>query len=98
MRVCVCVGVDVGQRRIFAPPQHPFHPPHRPKSPQIPSVTGSAHCCLAAYWAKELGKASLLAYQASKRGGALRVELDEARGRVRLGGQAVLVKHGVLGC
>lgn len=68
------------------------------ENPKPFPVTGSAHCCLAAYWAKELGKTSLLAYQASKRGGALRVELDEARGRVRLGGQAVLVKHGVLGC
>ena len=32
-------------------------------------VTGSAHCALAPYWAERLGKASLLAYQASRRGG-----------------------------
>lgn len=73
-------------------------PPNTHPQTQPIQVTGSAHCCLAAYWAKELGKTSLLAYQASKRGGALRVVLDEARGRVRLGGKAVLVKHGVLGC
>lgn len=35
-------------------------------------VTGSAHCVLAPFWAKRLGKASLAARQLSKRGGALR--------------------------
>ena len=62
------------------------------------AVTGSAHCCLAPYWAAVLDKTSLRAYQASKRGGELCVELDDARGRVHLGGRAVLVQHGFLGC
>jgi predicted PhzF superfamily epimerase YddE/YHI9 len=34
-------------------------------------VTGSAHCCLAPYWAEKLGKHEFHAYQASARGGEL---------------------------
>lgn len=57
-------------------------------------VTGSAHCCLGPYWAKRLGKSDLLAYQASPRGGVMRVGV---RGeRVTLGGQAVTVLRGEL--
>ncbi len=52
-------------------------------------VTGSAHCCLAPYWSRKLGKDALLGYQASARGGTVRVRVDG--GRVRLGGQAVTV-------
>ena len=52
-------------------------------------VTGSAHCALAPYWGERLGKDAMLAYQASARGGVVKVEL---RGeRVGLGGQAVTV-------
>ncbi len=52
-------------------------------------VTGSAHCELAPYWAKRLGKNSLSARQVSKRGGDLTCEL---RGdRVLLSGSAVTV-------
>jgi predicted PhzF superfamily epimerase YddE/YHI9 len=53
------------------------------------SVTGSAHCALGPYWAEKLGKSELLAYQASKRGGVLRVEVRDDR--VLLAGQAVTV-------
>lgn len=53
-------------------------------------VTGSAHCALAPYWAKRLGKTSFLAYQASARGGFLKVRLDGDR--VRIAGQAITVK------
>ena len=52
-------------------------------------VTGSSHCCLGPYWGAKLGKSSLSAFQASARGGILRVGL---RGdRVLIGGQAVTV-------
>lgn len=34
-------------------------------------VCGSAHCQIAYYWSKELGKTEIHAYQASKRGGHL---------------------------
>ena len=34
-------------------------------------VTGSAHCVLAPFWSKRLGKKSIRAYQASARGGEL---------------------------
>ena len=57
-------------------------------------VTGSAHCCLGPYWCERLGKNPLLAYQASTRGGRVRVEL--AGDRVHLGGQAVTVLRGEL--
>jgi predicted PhzF superfamily epimerase YddE/YHI9 len=57
-------------------------------------VTGSAHCALTPYWSAKLGKNELVAYQASARGGELRLRL--AGDRVRLGGQAVTVLRGEL--
>jgi len=57
-------------------------------------VTGSAHCALTPYWSAKLGKKELLAYQASPRGGELRVRLDSDR--VHLAGQAVTVLRGEL--
>jgi predicted PhzF superfamily epimerase YddE/YHI9 len=55
-------------------------------------VTGSAHCALAPFWGDRLGKDAMRAYQASARGGEVRVEL---RGeRVGLGGEAVTVWRG----
>ena len=57
-------------------------------------VTGAAHCALAPYWAKKLGKAELVGFQASKRGGVVGVRaLGE---RVALRGQAVTVVSGRL--
>jgi predicted PhzF superfamily epimerase YddE/YHI9 len=59
-------------------------------------VTGSAHCCLGPYWRKRLAKSTFTAFQASARGGTVRVEV---RGdRVRLGGQAVTVMRAELLC
>ncbi len=57
-------------------------------------VTGSAHCALGPFWAARLGKKELVAYQASTRGGVVRVRL--ADDRVLLGGQAVTVLRGEL--
>jgi len=57
-------------------------------------VTGSAHCCLTPYWSPRLGKSEMVAYQASSRGGIVRVRLDGDR--VKLGGQAVTVLRGDL--
>ncbi len=57
-------------------------------------VTGSAHCALAPYWAARLGRKELTGYQASERGGIVRVE--DCGDRVRLGGQAVTVLRGEL--
>ena len=52
-------------------------------------VTGSAHCCLAPHWAHRLKRQELTGYQASRRGGIVRVK---NRGdRVILGGQALTV-------
>jgi len=57
-------------------------------------VTGSAHTALGPYWSGILGKTELNAYQASARGGVVRVRV---RGeRVDLGGQAVTVLTGDL--
>jgi predicted PhzF superfamily epimerase YddE/YHI9 len=57
-------------------------------------VTGSAHCTLGPFWAPRLGKEEFLAYQASARGGVVKVRL--AGDRVKLGGQAVTVLRGRL--
>jgi len=52
-------------------------------------VTGSAHTALGPYWAPLLGKKDFTAFQASARGGVVRVRLEGDR--VKLGGQAVTV-------
>jgi PhzF family phenazine biosynthesis protein len=52
-------------------------------------VTGSAHCALGPLWGERLGKTSLVGYQASPRGGVVKVALNGDR--VLLGGQAVTV-------
>ncbi|HYS18411.1 MAG TPA: PhzF family phenazine biosynthesis protein [Candidatus Binatia bacterium] len=57
-------------------------------------VTGSAHCALGPFWQARLGKSELTAYQASPRGGIVRVRV--AGERVKLGGQAVTVLRGEL--
>ncbi len=57
-------------------------------------VTGSAHCALAPYWIPRLGKHEIVAYQASARGGWLRLRL--AGDRVKLRGQAVTTLRGEL--
>jgi PhzF family phenazine biosynthesis protein len=57
-------------------------------------VTGSAHCCLADFWRKKLGKKELVAYQASPRGGVVYVRV--VNDRAILGGQAVTVAKGEL--
>jgi PhzF family phenazine biosynthesis protein len=57
-------------------------------------VTGSAHCCLGPFWSARLGKTELTAYQASTRGGVVRVRIRSDR--VVLGGQAVTVLRGEL--
>jgi PhzF family phenazine biosynthesis protein len=57
-------------------------------------VTGSSHCCLTPYWAERLVRDNLIAYQASSRGGVIRLRLDGDR--VRISGQAVTVLRGEL--
>ena len=52
-------------------------------------VTGSAHCCLGPYWNKRLEKSQFRAYQASARGGVLKVRVEGDR--VSLSGQAVTI-------
>ena len=53
-------------------------------------VCGSAHCQIADYWSGELGKNTIYAYQASKRGGYLRCKMLE-NGRISISGAATLV-------
>jgi PhzF family phenazine biosynthesis protein len=57
-------------------------------------VTGSSHTVLVPYWAGRLGKTSFTAYQASARGGVLRLRLDGER--VKIAGHAVTVIAGEL--
>ncbi len=61
--------------------------------PEDPA-TGSSHCTLGPFWAERLGKREFVAYQASARGGVVRVRLEGDR--VKLGGQAVTVLRGEL--
>ena len=53
-------------------------------------VCGSAHCQIADYWSRALGKKEIEAYQASRRGGVLRCEM-KGNGRISISGRAVLV-------
>ena len=57
-------------------------------------VTGSAHCCLSEWWGPKLGKDEMTGYQASARGGVVRVRRDGKR--VRLTGRAVTISRGEL--
>jgi PhzF family phenazine biosynthesis protein len=55
-------------------------------------ATGSAHCCLAPYWAAQLGKTEMIGHQLSKRTAIIRVRsLGE---RVKLGGKAITIVRG----
>jgi predicted PhzF superfamily epimerase YddE/YHI9 len=57
-------------------------------------VTGSAHCCLAPFWSARLGRTEMVGWQASARGGTVRVRLSGDR--VVLGGRALTVLGGEL--
>jgi PhzF family phenazine biosynthesis protein len=73
--------------RFFAPAQGVDEDP----------VTGGAHCCLGPYWAANLRKPEVIGYQASTRGGIVRVRVagpELVPGRVNRLGQAVTVLRG----
>ncbi|MGB6633712.1 MAG: PhzF family phenazine biosynthesis protein [Terriglobales bacterium] len=55
-------------------------------------VTGAAHCMLAPYWAKRLGKTEFRAFQASRRGGEIICRLSGDR--VELEGTCVFYMEG----
>jgi len=57
-------------------------------------VTGSIHTGLAPYWAQQLGKSNLNAYQASSRGGFIQCEVGDAT--VTLTGHAVRYLKGII--
>ncbi len=57
-------------------------------------VTGSIHAGLVPYWAEQLGKQEMLAYQASKRGGTLYCRM--VSDRVLLSGFAVIYLRGTI--
>jgi PhzF family phenazine biosynthesis protein len=57
-------------------------------------VTGSAHTALAPYWSAKLGKTEMTGYQASARGGIVRVRMNGDR--VILGGQAITIQRSML--
>jgi PhzF family phenazine biosynthesis protein len=57
-------------------------------------VTGSAHCGLGPYWSEKLQKKELIGYQASYRGGKVKLKLIE--NRVLLTGQALTIFQGKL--
>jgi len=76
--VVTAPGTDVDFVSRFFAPKYGI-----PEDP----VTGSAHCELAPYWAKKLGKNVLNAKQVSKRGGNITCEVNADR--VSLSGRAV---------
>jgi predicted PhzF superfamily epimerase YddE/YHI9 len=87
-------GVIVTSRSVS--PQYDFVSRFFAPAVGVPEdpVTGSAHSVLAPFWAQRLSKTEMLAYQASRRGGVLRVE---TRGeRVTICGKAVTVLRGEL--
>lgn len=55
-------------------------------------VTGSAHCCLAPYWAQKLASPHLSGFQVSRRGGRVGVQVQGER--VLLEGRACTVLQG----
>lgn len=57
-------------------------------------VTGSAHATLGPYWAAKLGKRYLVGFQASSRGGVVRVRLEDAH--AHLLGRAITTVRGTL--
>ena len=56
------------------------------------AVTGSAHCSLATFWSEKFGKNQLNAFQASARGGELKLVLGHQR--VLISGQAQTIIEG----
>jgi PhzF family phenazine biosynthesis protein len=58
-------------------------------------VTGSAHCLLAPFWAEKLQKNSFRAFQASARGGVLRVQVQGERVEL-IGGASFIFKGDLL--
>ena len=59
-------------------------------------VTGAAHCMLAPYWAKRLGRSEFRAFQASRRGGDMICRL--AGDRTELEGSCVFYLEGEVEC
>lgn len=57
-------------------------------------VTGSAHCCLGPYWQQRFDKSELIGFQASSRGGLVKVKV--VNDRVVLSGMAITVLKGEL--
>lgn len=57
-------------------------------------VTGTAHCVVAPFWGARLAKKEMTGYQASSRGGTVRVGLGGSK--VLLGGKAVTVMRSEL--
>jgi PhzF family phenazine biosynthesis protein len=55
-------------------------------------VTGAAHCMLAPYWSKRLGKTAFRAFQASRRGGVVNCRI--AGERIELEGACVFYSEG----
>ncbi|AFZ02618.1 PhzF family phenazine biosynthesis protein [Calothrix sp. PCC 6303] len=66
-------------------------------------VTGAAHCCLAPFWHERFRLSKLgipqnqfIAYQASSRGGIVKVRYTENDSRVLISGQAITTMRGEL--
>jgi predicted PhzF superfamily epimerase YddE/YHI9 len=88
---------ELGERGVIvtaqAAPDDPYDIVSRVFAPNVgipeDPVTGSAHCALATYWGERLRRDQLVGYQASARGGLVKMRLEGDR--VVLSGQAITV-------
>lgn len=96
------LSAQLGLRGVIvtslAPPDAPYDFVSRFFGPAVgvneDPVTGSAHTKLAPYWGQQLGKTEMTGFQASERGGLVRVQWRESR--VGLGGKATTFAQGHL--
>ena len=79
-------------RQLLTPPVSRYFAPAKgvPEDP----VTGGAHCMLAPYWSRRLGRTAFRAFQASRRGGEIVCRL--IGGRVELEGGCVFYLEGTV--
>jgi PhzF family phenazine biosynthesis protein len=97
-------SLDYKEIIVTAPGEDDFDFVSRSFSPYLgvdeDPVSGEAHTLLAPYWGALLDKKNLIAYQASKRGGEIIMELrDDPKGfrdRVLLSGKAIIVMEAII--
>jgi PhzF family phenazine biosynthesis protein len=97
--MAVCHGREVNGVCVTSPGEPPYDFISRFFAPWLgvdeDPVTGAAHTVLTPYWSRLLGKDEMRAFQASRRGGSLIVQMAPDN-RVNLIGNAVILMRGEL--